>query len=162
MTLLGRAPFLSKSSAVSSSSRMSSISPEINLIPFIDVLLVILIFLMISTTFTHYQELSIHLPIADGQATDLAQKEIQIAISRDGKYAVNGIVVGLPALQDRLTQFKNQRAGQDEAGLTNLRVVISADAKATHDSVIQVLEFASQLGLSHLVFATQSPAPRKR
>jgi biopolymer transport protein ExbD len=131
-------------------------SPEINLIPFIDVLLVILIFLMISTTFTHYSELSISLPSVNGENAASSVKEIQIAVSRDGKYAVNGNVVEAAELQNRINQVKTQMGGQDAQIISNLRVVISADAKASHESVMQILELASNAGLSNIVFATQA------
>jgi biopolymer transport protein ExbD len=131
-------------------------APEINLIPFIDVLLVILIFLMISTTFTQYQELSITLPSVSGENATPTVKEIRVAVSRDGKYAVNGNVVEANALIDRINALKSQLAGNDEQVLANLRIVVSADAKASHESVMQVLEIASNAGLSNVVFATQN------
>jgi biopolymer transport protein ExbD len=143
----------SKKSSPNIGSDISSLAPEINLIPFIDVLLVILIFLMISTTFTQYQELSITLPSVAGENAAPPVKEIRIAVSRDGKFAVNGNVVEGAALADRITTVKNAMASQSDA---NLRVVISADAKASHESVMQVLELASTAGLSNIVFATQS------
>ncbi len=70
--------------------KSAPVEPEINLIPFIDVLLVVLIFLMISTTFTRYQELAITLPTANGAASQTEVKQIHIAVSRDGRFAING------------------------------------------------------------------------
>jgi len=72
--------------------RAHSPEPEINLIPFIDVLLVVLIFLMISTTFTHYQELAISLPTASGSDNASESKQIHVAVSSDGRFAINGRV----------------------------------------------------------------------
>ncbi len=133
--------------------------PEINLIPFIDVLLVILIFLMISTTFTQYQELSITLPSVSGDAAAPAIKEIRIAVSKDGKYAMNGVVIESKDLADRLQALKGTSSSLDSRADAQFRVVISADAKAAHQSVMQVLEVASFVGLNNIVFATQDPNP---
>jgi biopolymer transport protein ExbD len=143
---------------------MAHLAPEINLIPFIDVLLVILIFLMISTTFTQYQELSITLPSVAGESSARSIKEIRVAVSRDGKYAINGNVVENSALAEKISVIKNQAMQNNEANVDNLRVVISADAKASHQAVMQVLEIASQVGLNNIVFATQDTqaTPKKR
>lgn len=139
-------------------------APEINLIPFIDVLLVILIFLMISTTFTQYQELSITLPSVAGENASSSVKEIRIAVSKDGKYAINGIVTETKDLGTKLESLKNQSTQANQGDVNNLRVVIAADAKASHQAVMQVLELASLAGLSHIVFATQDTqvSPKKR
>jgi len=134
-------------------------APEINLIPFIDVLLVILIFLMISTTFTQYQELSITLPSVAGENGSTSMKEMRVAVSKDGKYALNGTVVESTALAQKMELIKTQAAQVSEANANALRVVISADAKASHQSVMQVLEIASQAGLNNIVFATQDTQP---
>ena len=138
--------------------------PEINLIPFIDVLLVILIFLMISTTFTQYQELSITLPSVAGENASSSVKEIRIAVSKDGKYAINGNVTDTKDLGPKLESLKNQATQANQADVNSLRVVIAADAKASHQAVMQVLELASLAGLSQIVFATQDTqvSPKKR
>jgi len=143
---------------------MAYLAPEINLIPFIDVLLVILIFLMISTTFTQYQELSITLPSIAGENSASSVKEIRVAVSKDGKYALNGNVVQTAALAEKISLIKNQVMQNNEANINILRVVISADAKASHQAVMQVLEIASQAGLNNIVFATQDTqaTPKKR
>jgi biopolymer transport protein ExbD len=155
--ILGRPSLLeSNASTASTDADITHTGPEINLIPFIDVLLVILIFLMISTTFTQYQELSITLPSVAGEHAAPLVKEIRIAVSRDGKYAVNGNLAETNALASRINALKTQLIGADEQALVNLRVVISADAKASHESVMQVLEIASNAGLSNIVFATQN------
>jgi biopolymer transport protein ExbD len=134
-------------------------APEINLIPFIDVLLVILIFLMISTTFTQYQELSITLPSVSGETATPTVKEIRIAVSKDGKYAINSVVVENKDLAERLQAIKGIPKEADTSSEIAIRVVISADAKASHQSVMQVLEVASLVGINNIVFATQDPNP---
>ena len=116
------------------SSRQKPVEPEINLIPFIDVLLVILIFLMISTTFTRYQELAISLPMANGTDTQNETKQIHIAISRDGRFAVNGKVT------DR----------------SSLQVTVDADARAPHQAVMTALEAARDANLTNIVFSSQT------
>ena len=127
--------------------------PEINLIPFIDVLLVVLIFLMLSTTYSKFTELQVKLPAADaGQLRDYP-KEVIVAVSSDGRYMVNKVLVsgrGIEALGTALSQAA--RAGKDSI------IIISADASATHQAVITVMEAARRQGLTQITFATQGTA----
>ena len=125
-----------------------SAEPEINLIPFIDVLLVVLIFLMISTTFTRYQELAITLPTASGSESQVENKQVHIAVSRDGRFAINGRVTDSSQLSNALIQLGNKES--------NLQVNIDADAKAPHQSVMTALEAARDANLSNIVFSSQS------
>ena len=129
--------------------------PEINLIPFIDVLLVVLIFLMISTTFTRYQELAITLPTANGSDSQVENKQIHIAVSRDGRFAVNGKVVDRSQLSNSLTQLSNP-AGANQDSANTMQVNIDADAKAPHQSVMSALEAARDANLSNIVFSSQT------
>ena len=123
--------------------------PEINLIPFIDVLLVVLIFLMISTTFTRYQELAITLPSANGNEAQAESKQIHIAVSRDGRFAINGKVTDAAQLSNALMQLNTN-------GNANPQVNIDADAKAPHQSVMTALEAARDANLSNIVFSSQT------
>ena len=123
-------------------------APEINLIPFIDVLLVVLIFLMISTTFTRYQELAITLPTASGIESQVESKQVHIAVSRDGRFAINGKVTDQSQLSNALTQLGSKDG--------NLQVNIDADAKAPHQSVMTALEAARDANLSNIVFSSQT------
>jgi biopolymer transport protein ExbD len=125
----------------------SPAEPEINLIPFIDVLLVVLIFLMISTTFTRYQELAITLPTANGAASQSEVKQIHIAVSRDGRFAINGKVTDRNQLSNSLNALN-----QDNA----IQVNIDADAKAPHQAVMSALEAARDAKLSNIVFSSQT------
>ncbi|QWD62330.1 biopolymer transporter ExbD [Polynucleobacter sp. MWH-UH25E] len=125
-----------------------STEPEINLIPFIDVLLVVLIFLMISTTFTRYQELAITLPTASGSESQAESKQVHIAVSRDGRFAINGKVTDPSQLSNALAQLSNKDS--------NLQVNIDADAKAPHQSVMTALEAARDANLSNVVFSSQT------
>lgn len=123
------------------------VEPEINLIPFIDVLLVVLIFLMISTTFTHYQELAITLPSANGAASQAELNQIHIAVSRDGRFSING------RLTDR-NQLSNNLAALNKDN--NIQVNIDADARAPHQAVMSALEAARDANLLNIVFSSQT------
>jgi biopolymer transport protein ExbD len=139
-------------------------APEINLIPFIDVLLVILIFLMISTTFTRYQELSITLPNAEGAISKGQAKDISVAITSDSRIAVNGKRVKNDELTQVLIGLNPNFGSKDASNSGNLNntnektptVTIAADGKASHQSVMLVMEAARNAGLPQVVFATQS------
>ena len=137
------------------SPRKSRDEPEINLIPFIDVLLVILIFLMLTTTYSKLTELQLTLPVADAQQQRDHPKEIIVAVAADGRYAVNkaGLEGGGPSLDALANALREAaKAGNDSV------VIISADATAPHQAVITVMEAARRVGLSHITFATQSSA----
>ena len=125
----------------------SPVEPEINLIPFIDVLLVVLIFLMISTTFTRYQELAITLPTANGAASQSEVKQIHIAVSRDGRFAINGKVTDRSQLSNSLNALNKDNA---------IQVNIDADAKAPHQAVMSALEAARDANLANIVFSSQT------
>ncbi len=127
--------------------------PEINLIPFIDVLLVVLIFLMLSTTYSKFTELQLKLPVADTDAQRDYPKELIVAVSADGSYTVNKSPVsgrGMEGLSIALTEAA--KAGKDTV------VIISADASARHQAVVTVMEAARRSGLTQITFATQSSA----
>ena len=126
--------------------------PEINFIPLIDVLLVILIFLMITTTYQRVAELTITLPEADADPAKQRPREINVGIDAQGRYVIyrtvfNFTTVG--AFADMLRQAA--------ADAKDPVVIINADANATHQSVIHVMEAARAANLTHITFATQSP-----
>ena len=125
--------------------------PEINLIPFIDVLLVILIFLMLSTTYSKFTELQIALPVADADQARDRPREIIVAVGADGRYAVNRKPV-----EGRNVDVLAGELAAAAAGSSDMIVIVSADATATHQSVINVLDAARRAGLAKLTFATQS------
>ena len=127
--------------------------PEINLIPFIDVLLVVLIFLMLSTTYSKFTELQIKLPLADAEHQRDYPKEVIVAVSSDGRYMVNRVAVEGRSLETLGTALVlGAKAGKDSV------IIISADASATHQSVITVMEAARRNGFSQITFATQGTA----
>ena len=127
--------------------RTAPVEPEINLIPFIDVLLVVLIFLMISTTFTRYQELAITLPTANGSPSPSEVKQLHIAVSRDGRFTINGKVTDRSQLSNNLNALNKDNA---------IQVNIDADAKAPHQAVMSALEAARDANLSNIVFSSQT------
>ena len=129
---------------------------EINLIAFIDVLLVILIFLMVSTTFSKYTSLQVTLPRSDTEASALP-KSLAVAIDAQGRYALQqqGIAASAPA--SLATALRAAARGN-----ADVTIEIHADAMASHQSVVQVMEAARIAGLPRLVFAAQSASSSSR
>jgi biopolymer transport protein ExbD len=125
--------------------------PEINLIPFIDVLLVILIFLMLSTTYSKFTELQVTLPVANAEPLRDHPREIIVAIAADGRYAINRRPVEGRGVELLAAELSAAAEGSKDAML-----IISADASAAHQSVINVMDAARRAGLPRLTFATQS------
>ena len=131
--------------------RPKSAEPEINLIPFIDVLLVILIFLMLTTTYGRLTQLDMRLPKADSAQQENRPDEIRVSVSSDGQYVVQKTAVPTSDIGS-LTQALSLAANQNADSL----LVISADARASHQAVMQVLEAAQKAGLQHITFSAQA------
>jgi biopolymer transport protein ExbD len=131
--------------------RPRSSEPEINLIPFIDVLLVVLIFLMLSTTYGRLTQIDLKLPTADSEQQQEKPNEIRVTVSSDGQYMVQN-----KAIEGADIQAIRQALGLAAKETANPLVVISADARASHQSVIQVLEAAQTAGLQQVTFTAQS------
>ena len=127
--------------------------PEINFIPLIDVLLVILIFLMVTTTYQRVAELQITLPEADADAAKQRPKEVNVGIDAQGRYVVDKNVFTFTNV-NAMAEILRRAAGDAKDPV----VIINADANATHQSVIHVMEAARAAGLVHITFATQSAA----
>ena len=126
--------------------------PEINFIPLIDVLLVVLIFLMASTTYSKFTELKISLPEADAEKPTQRPKEINVGIDAAGKYALNKqvfVYTNVAALAQALRDAA--------AGVADPVVIINADAAAKHQDVVHVMEAARLAQYPNITFATQSP-----
>lgn len=132
--------------------------PDINLIPFIDVLLVILIFLMVTTTYSKYTELQVALPTAQAEPMPERPRELHIIVDASGQYAINNRRVAYenPA---QLAREMRIMAPVPEDGQDPV-VIIAADGNAPHQRVINVMEAARLAGLERLTFATQSEAGR--
>lgn len=131
-------------------SRRRPDEPEINLIAFIDVLLVVLIFLMLSTTYSRFTELRIDLPTANAEKMQERPGEVIVSVSAEGRYAVNRRSVDGRSV-DLLAAELRAAAG----GRADSVVIISADATAAHQAVINVLDAARRAGLERLTFAAQ-------
>jgi biopolymer transport protein ExbD len=124
---------------------------EINLVPMIDVMLVILIFLMVTTTYSKYTELQINLPTAQAERQSDRPNEVTVLVSAQGQYVVNKTPVPFKSVDQLAGELR--RAG---AALKEPVVVITADAAATHQAVIRVMEAARIAGLSQITFTTQA------
>ena len=131
--------------------------PEINLIPFIDVLLVILIFLMITTTYSRFTELQITLPTADANKALERPKQLQVAVTADGRYAINRQVVAYHDPASLAAELQRYAEGSRD-----VVIIINADANATHQSVINVLEAARLGGYAQITFAAQTASGGSR
>ena len=129
--------------------------PEINLIPFIDVLLVILIFLMLTTTYSRFTELQIALPVADADASRERPKEIVVAVAADGRYAVNQQALQARSVEAVASALRGL-AGKDSV------LIISADASAPVQAVVTVMDAARRSGLTQITFAAQTGASAGR
>ncbi len=127
--------------------------PEINFIPLIDVLLVILIFLMVTTTYQRISELQITLPEADADQARQRPREINVGVDAQGRYVVDKNVFVFTTATV-LADVLRRSAGDAKDPV----VIINADAQATHQSVVRVMEAARLAGLIHITFATQSSA----
>ena len=124
---------------------------EINLVPMIDVMLVILIFLMITTTYSKYTELQINLPSAQAERQLERPNEVSILVNAQGQYVVNRTPVPFTTVEQLTAELRRAAAPLHEPV-----VVISADANATHQAVIRVMEASRLAGLSQITFTTQS------
>jgi biopolymer transport protein ExbD len=124
---------------------------EINLVPMIDVMLVILIFLMITTTYSKYTELQINLPSADADRQLERSNEVAILVNALGQYVIDSRPVAYVSVEQLAGELKRAAGAHKEPV-----VVISADAKATHQSVVRVMEAARAAGLERITFTTQA------
>ena len=125
--------------------------PELNFIPLIDVLLVIIIFLVVSTTFSKFSELKINLPVAEANPVEGKNIPINVTITEDGEYTINENILSditIEAIQDKLMEISKKN--QDK-----MPVIISADAKTNHQSVINVMEASRRAGLTKITFSTK-------
>ena len=125
--------------------------PDINLIPLIDILIVILIFLFLTTTYSRFAELQINLPEASAAAASEKPQVLSVAVDSTGKYAINGVAVTYGSTQSFASALRDAAKGAKEPV-----VAISADAKATHQSVVNVMESARLAGYNHISFTTQT------
>nr|WP_314900945.1 biopolymer transporter ExbD [uncultured Deefgea sp.] len=131
--------------------RRGRIDPEINFIPLIDVLLVILIFLMATTTYSKFAELKINLPTADAEKQVEQPQTIQVGVSGTGQFMINGEPAQFSSPDDFAVQLR-RAAGSNADPM----IVINADAQTSHQNVVNVMEAARVAGYGKLTFATQT------
>ncbi|MBM3351341.1 MAG: biopolymer transporter ExbD [Betaproteobacteria bacterium] len=124
---------------------------EMNLIPLIDVLLVIIIFLIVSATFSRTNELQINLPTAEANVPQEKPVMIEVGVDATGKYVVNGKALVDDTVAGISTALQTAAAGGKEP-----TIVINADANSTHQSVVNVMEASRVAGFTHITFATQA------
>ncbi len=125
----------------------------INLTPLIDVVFLLLIFFMVSTTFTRETQLSIDLPEAEGTVKETSEQQIEILVDEAGSYRVNG-----QGLVDNRMRTLQAAIYKISAGDTTMPMVITADADAAHQYVVRAMDAAGQMGFVHLSITTRQPA----
>jgi len=134
--------------------------PEINLIPFIDVLLVIVIFLMVTTTYSKFTALQITLPTADAEKTVAQPFQINVAVTAQGQYAVNKLQVSSKDAAALAQDLKTAAQSDVNKSKETPVVVINADAMSPHQTVINVLEAARLAGFEKVTFAAQASSKK--
>ena len=133
--------------------RKPTVEPlEINLTPMIDCLLFLIVFLLLATSFNHFSRLNIILPEAEGVALTEEKNSIEVAVQEDGSYLVNGITLA-SSNEAELTSMLQQEAGSNR----DMLFVIAADANATHQSVVRVMDIAGKLGFLNINISTVMP-----
>jgi biopolymer transport protein ExbD len=123
---------------------------EMNLVPLIDVLLVIIIFLVVSATFSRTSELQINLPTAEANAPQEKPLTIEVGVDANGRYVINGKDVADKSVTAISTALQAAANGGKEP-----TIIINADAESTHQSVVNVMEASRIAGYTHITFATQ-------
>jgi len=123
---------------------------ELNFIPLIDVLLVIIIFLMVSTTFTKFSEIKVNLPTAEANPLNQKTLPINVTITAKGQYAINEVTLNSVTVEDIMSKL--QELAKDNK---DTPIIINADALTPHQSVINVMEGSRRAGLSKITFSTK-------
>lgn len=134
--------------------RRRRVESGIDITPFVDVVFLLVIFFMVSTTFTRESRLKLQLPTADVVPSEAPEQSIEISVDRDGGYAINGIAL-VNRQRDTLVRGLRELA----AGNTDTPLTISADGKASHQAVVTAMEAAGNAGFAHLNITTQQPEP---
>ncbi len=129
--------------------------PELNLIPLIDVLLIVLIFLAVSTTYSRFAELQITLPSADASQPTVQPNEINVAVTADGRYAIERQLLASNDVRGFADALRAASKIADGKTAETVLLIINADAQAPHQAVIGVMEAARLAGIVRISFATQ-------
>ncbi|MEO8626521.1 MAG: biopolymer transporter ExbD [Betaproteobacteria bacterium] len=127
--------------------------PEMNLVPMIDVLLVIVIFLVVTTTYSRYSELQINLPTAEASTPQERPNQLNVAVTANGQYVIER--QALTATDPATISAELKRAAR---GNPDPMIIINADGNSTHQSVINVMEAARLAGFARITFTTQLPS----
>lgn len=125
---------------------------QVNLTPLIDVVFLLLIFFMVSTTFTDETELRVELPEADTAPAENQPDTIVLSVNAEGNYALNDRALASRSIENLMEALNIVTEGQ-----TDVALVISADAKASHQSVVRAMDAAGRLGIERLRIAAQEP-----
>ena len=128
---------------------------SIELTPLIDVVFLLLIFFMISTTFTKETSLKINLPESNGEATTEQPRSVEVQVGAEAQYAISSSTDGAAKALVNSNRETLKRALQEYKGQDQLLLIIRADRNAKHDAVIRVLDVAQELGLNNITFATK-------
>jgi len=124
---------------------------ELNFIPLIDILLVVIIFLMVTTTFAKLSEIKVNLPVAEERSAQKTAEPINITITEDGRFIVNEELMESILIDDIAKVLKGIAGDKEDTS-----VIISADANARHQSIINVMEAARKANLSKIAFTTKA------
>lgn len=132
-------------------------SLEINLTPMIDCLLFLIVFLLLATTFNHFSRINIVLPEAEGVPIKEEGKQIEVAVQKDGSYLVNGIALSSSGEAELINMLQKEAGGNRKQ-----LFVIAADAQASHQSVVRVMDVAGKMGFLNLNISTIVPMGVKK
>ncbi|HYL19853.1 MAG TPA: biopolymer transporter ExbD [Burkholderiales bacterium] len=127
--------------------------PEMNLVPMIDVLLVIVIFLVVTTTYSRYSELQINLPSAEANQVQERPNQVNVAVTANGQYVVDRVPLSTRDPAAISVELKRAARGNPDP-----MIIINADANSTHQSVVNVMEAARMAGFGRITFTTQQPS----
>ena len=136
--------------------RQSAEQEGVNLTPLIDVVFLLLIFFMVSTTFTKQTHLTLDLPEATGEPSSDQPDQLEILIGADGSYSLNGTALVNNKIETLMSGLQKLSEGN-----TKLPLIVTADAKTPHQAVVQAMDAAGQLGFTHLSITTRQPGPEK-
>lgn len=126
---------------------------SVNLTPLIDVVFLLLIFFMVSTTFTRETQLTLDLPEANGEPREVVEQQVEVLVDEEGRYRVNG-----QPLVDNRVRTLQAAIYKVSAGDTTLPLVIAADAQAAHQAVVRAMDAAGQMGFVHMNISPRLPA----
>lgn len=126
---------------------------SVELTPLIDVVFLLLIFFMVSSTFIRETQLKINLPEASGEVVEVEQDILEIAIDQRGEYALNGRILVNNELSTLVRALQEAAKSVDK----NERVIVTADANATHQAVVRAMDAAGKVGLTRISITTQQP-----